>query len=120
MKRTEILQNNGKTTFYMDFSGLKNENDIAELIEEGKLFIRTQPPKSIFTLSNVDDMHFNIPIKDLFTEFIKGNSTYVKAGAVIGVSGLIQIVLNGIMKVTGRNFRSFGDIESAKNWLNSH
>jgi hypothetical protein len=62
-------------------------------------------------------MHFNNEIKELFQNFIKGNKPYVKAGAVIGLNGLQQIIYNGLMKLTGREIKSFASFESAKDWL---
>lgn len=52
-----------------------------------------------------------------FQDFVKGNKPYVKASAVVGLSGLQQIVYNGIMKITGREIKSFSTLAEAKDWL---
>ena len=62
-------------------------------------------------------MHFSNEIKDLFSDFIKGNKPYVKASAVVGLSGLQQILYNGLMKITGRDIKSFNSLQTAKDWL---
>lgn len=117
MPRTQQIVHNGKKIYQMDFTKLNNVNEIKDLISESVRFIRVQPPQSLLTLTLINDMHFSTEIKDLFNDFIKGNKPHVKAGAVIGLSGLQQIVYNGLMKMTGRDIKSFNNVEEAKNWL---
>ena len=101
----------------MDFSMAKKAEEISAIMSESKQFIRKQPLKSVLALTNADGLHFNKDIVHLFAEFLKGNKPHIKASALIGINGLTQVVLNGIMKVTGRDIRSFTSAESAKEWL---
>jgi hypothetical protein len=117
MSKTQTIVHNGKTIYHMDFSNLNNPSEIQNLIKESIRFIRLQPPSSVLTLTNIQGMHFNSEIKELFNDFIKGNKPYVKAGAVVGISGMQQILYNGLMKVTGRDIKAFDKVEDAKNWL---
>jgi hypothetical protein len=117
MSKTQIISHNGKSIYFMDFSGLREEPLIESVIIESKEFIRSQPLKSVITLTNVENMHFNYNIKDMFYEFLKGNKEHVKASAVVGISGLLQIMFNGAMKLTGREVKSFDNINVAKDWL---
>ncbi|NPA37279.1 MAG: hypothetical protein GXO47_10570 [Chlorobi bacterium] len=103
----------------MDFSEMKELTDIKNLISESAEYIRSQPEHSLITLTNLKNMHFNSEIKELFSDFIKKNKPHIKSSAVIGLSGLQQFVYNGIMKITGRNIRSFENINTAKDWLTS-
>ncbi len=117
MNRTQSITFKGKSIFFMDYTGLKSEVEIKAVIEEAKLFIRKQPLGSTISLANIDQMHFNNQIKDLFMDLVKGNKPYMKASAIVGVSGLKQILFNGIMKMTGRDVKSFNDENQAKEWL---
>jgi hypothetical protein len=117
MKRSQIIQHQGKNIFYMNFSGLRTEEEIKHVISESKLFIRSQISQSVYGLANIENMHFNNEIKELFSDFVKGNKEYMVASAVLGVSGLKQIVFNGLMKMTGREVKSFNNINVAKDWL---
>ena len=117
MAKPQQLVHNRKAIFHMDFSNLNNPLEIKDLINESIRYIRVQPPLSTLTLTNVQGMHFSNEIKGMFNDFIKGNKPYVKAGAVTGLSGLQQIVYNGLMKVTGRDIKAFSNAEEAKNWL---
>jgi hypothetical protein len=117
MQRVQQIKHNGKMIFFMDFSDLISESEIKEVVRESIGFIRIQSTESLLTLTIISGMHFSSKIKDIFNDFIAGNKPYVKAGAVVGLSGLQTIVYNGLMKVTGRNIKSFQTQEAAKDWL---
>ena len=119
MKNTENIFYKGKPIFYMDFTNLKDEKVIKQIIDKSAEFIRSQPEGSVLSLTNLQGMHFNSTIKDLFSKFISGNKPYIKASAVVGLSGLQRIIYNGVMKITGRKIRSFDNINVAKDWLTS-
>lgn len=117
MNKPQQVPYKGKTIFYMDFSNLIKEDEIFAMMNDCKTIIRTRTPKSIYALTNIENMHFNENIKTQFSEFAKGNKDFIKASAVVGVTGLKQIVFNGLMKLTGRDIRSFNEKESALEWL---
>lgn len=117
MGRTQIVDLQGHKIYYMDFSNLNSTDEIIKVINEAKSFIRCQPPGSVTALTNIDGMHFNNDIKDLFADFVKSNKPYIKVSAVVGVTGLKQIVYNGVMKLTGRDVKAFSNMSVAKSWL---
>ena len=117
ISRTQRISYKGKVIFIMDFSNLTSKQEIQELIYESAGFIRSQPRESLLTLTNITGMFFNNDVRDMFSNFLKGNKPYVKCGAVIGLNGLQQIVYNGLMKITGRDIKSFGNEAAAKEWL---
>jgi hypothetical protein len=117
MARTQQLNHKGKDIFYMDFSNLKTLNEINAVINESINFIRIKPAFSFYCLTNTKEMHFSNEIKDLFQNFVKGNKPFIRSSAVVGLSGLQQIVYNGLMKITGRDIKSFSTLEEAKEWL---
>lgn len=86
-------------------------------MKEVKAYIHGQPLMSVYSLASIEDMHFNTTIKDMFNELLKSNKPYVKASAIVGVTGLKQIVFNGIMKISGRDVKAFSSIAEAKDWL---
>lgn len=117
MPRAQQVSHKGKIIFHMDFTNLKNVAEINSVINDSVKHIRVQPLGSLLALTNISGMHFNNEVKDLFQQFIKGNKPYIKASAVVGLSGLQQVVYNGLMKITGRDIRSFSSPEEAKEWL---
>jgi hypothetical protein len=117
MPRTQQITHKGKIIFQMDFTSLNNVQEIQNLINESIRYIRSQTKDSVLTLTIISGMHFSNEIKDMFSKFMEGNKPYVKAGAVVGIGGLQQIVYNGLMKITGRDIKSFSTDDLAKDWL---
>jgi hypothetical protein len=50
-------------------------------------------------------------------EFTTFNKPYVKAGAVLGASGLLKFEFDIVTKFSGRILARFDNPEEAKNWL---
>jgi len=88
MKEPQLINHQGKSIFYMDFSGLREFNEIKHVVSKSIEYIRSQPEKSVLTLTNLDGIHFNTEIKNLFVDFISGNKPHIKASSVIGMTGL--------------------------------
>ncbi len=101
----------------MSFSNLRKEGEIIAVMEETKPIIRNNPPNSVYTITNIGGMHFNNKIRDLFTEFTRGNKNYLKASTMIGASGLQNLMINGINVITGQKLKSLENEGTAKEWL---
>ena len=117
MSRAQMINYNGVNIFSMDFSNLKDVNDVKKIMDESIAYIRKQPARSVIALSNLENMHFNNEIKNLFQNFINGNKSYIKVSAVIGLSGLQRFVYNSLNKLTGRDIRAFENMTDAGNYL---
>jgi hypothetical protein len=50
-------------------------------------------------------------------EFTRHNKPYVIAAAVVGITGLKQIIYNAVLKFSGRNLVAFDSVDRAKDWL---
>jgi hypothetical protein len=117
MERTQIIDYQGKKIFFMDFSNLKTTKEIQAVIQDSQKYIRSQPFNSVISLTSVGGMHFNNEIREMFAAFLKGNKPYMKASAVIGINGLMRIIYDAVMKITGRELNTFATIDKAKAWL---
>jgi hypothetical protein len=117
MKQPELIHFKGKVIVYLDFSNMKEKAEIMALEKRGSDYIRSQPMNSVYTLTNMEGMFFNNEIKKYFEEIVKGNAPYVRAAAVIGLSGLISIMYNAFVTVTGRNIKSLKTKEEAMEYL---
>lgn len=117
MRKPEIINYNGHNIVYLDFSNMKIKDEIMKLEADGAKMIRSFPKASVLTLTNMENMFFNNEIRSYFSEIVKGNTPYVKASAVIGLTGLIGIMYNSFVAITGRNIKSFKTKEDALNYL---
>lgn len=117
MKKVQITEYQGQKIIQLNFSALKSEEEILAVIKESIPHIRNNPSGAVYVISNLEGMHFNNRIREMFTEFTSGNKNFVKASAIIGATGLQTFMINGINKVTGRKLKSFENAQMAKEWL---
>ncbi len=117
MSGTKIINYKGINIFYMDFSNAKSREEINEVLTESINYIRYQPKNSVIALTNMTDMFFNNDIRNDFQEFLKGNKSFIKISSVFGMSGLARFLFNSLMKVTGREVRSFENMNDAQEFL---
>ncbi len=116
MERIQFIQHKGKKILHLDLSGAK-VTEVIQLIREATPVIAAQPEKSIRTLTDVTNMKFDSGATEALKQFTRHNKPYVIAGAVVGVTGLKQIIYNAVLKFSGRNIVAFDTLEQAKDWL---
>jgi hypothetical protein len=117
MTGTEFIKHKGKSVFYMNFTNVSSIEEIKSIIDQSIKFIRAQPPKSVIALTNLENIFFNSQVKDIFLDFVKHNEPYIRTSAVIGMNGLVRIMFNGVMKLSGRDVRSHETIDKALDFL---
>jgi hypothetical protein len=100
----------------IDFDGC-TPNDMLERIRYARSVINRQPLSSVRTLTLVKDARFNNQVSKEMKEYTAHNKPFVRVAAVVGLSGLQEIVYNVIIKVTGRQIATFSNIEPAKEFL---
>ena len=91
--------------------------DFYPVLEEGAKVIRYQVPNSVFTLTDVINARYNRDISQKMKEFTRENKPYVKAAAVLGITGLKKIIFSAILKFSKRTIQVCNNIEEAKEWL---
>ncbi len=94
-------------------------SEFLERIRYARSVIGRQPPRSARTLTVVTKARFNGQVSEAMKEYTSHNKPYVRAAAVVGLSGLQEIVYNVIIKLTGRNIATFSDVGTAKDFLAS-
>lgn len=118
MRQPELIQDGNKSIVFLDFSGLKNKEEIITQIAIFAKYIRSKPAKSLVTMTNLENMYFNTEIYNLFVKYVKDNNPYVKASAVVGLKGLMQIFYRGFIAITGRNVKVCNSKDEAIEALN--
>lgn len=105
MKQVEVIRVENFEIIYLDFSGIKTKEEIFKQVEIFGDYIKQQPINSLKTLTNLENMHFNTEIYNVFTNYVKANNPYVNESAVIGLKGMMHIFYKGFIKLTGRNVK---------------
>jgi len=109
----------GKNILCLDVAGLKlkDKPEFQKLVEDAKEQIEKHPAKSLLLITNVTDTGFDTQVAAIMGEYADHNTPYVKASALVGVSGVQKVVLAAIKAITGRDFYLAGTMEEAQEWL---
>ena len=118
--RVSTIQHRERAIIAIDFSGLEDKADITAVISQAKQVIHAAPPASLLTLTDVSGMRFNQEVTVAMKEFADSNKPFVQAAALLGVSGLKQVVFNTVKRLSGRRIEAFDDPATAKDWLVAH
>lgn len=117
MADSYFIDHGGKKIYYIDFTG-SSVAAISDTVVKAKADIAGQPPGSVLTMTNVEGVAISQELSNLMKAFTNHNKPYVKAGAVLGVTGLKKITFNAVLIFSGRrNLHLFEDIVKAKDWL---
>lgn len=112
MARVYFTEHKGKRFLHIDAYDVSVEDGLA-IVAKARGIIRSQPEKSVFTFTDVTNARFSPEVTEAMKEYVAGNKPYVVAAAVVGVTGLKQILLNSIMKFTRRKLIAFDTKEQA-------
>lgn len=115
-ERIKFLKHNGKEILLLNFAECKAD-EVLYTIEEAKKIIRTRPENSLLTLSDVTNARFNEDVSARMKEFTTHNKPYIKASAVVGITGVKKIIFEAVMLFSKRKLHSFETLEQAKDWL---
>lgn len=116
MDKIRFIEHKGKKILHIDMSNCLEDEAIA-IIEGSKKIIRSQPPKSLLTLTDVTHTRYNAAVVAAFQEYAKGNKPHVKAAAILGINSIKKIIFNRIMEFSEREIIAFENPEKAKDWL---
>lgn len=114
--RIKFIEHKGRQILFINMADLP-ENDILQVIEIAKKIIRSQPEKSVLTLTDVTHARYNAVVVSSMQEYVKGNKPYVKAAAIIGINPIKRIIFNKIMQFSQRELFAFDTAEKAMDWL---
>ena len=71
----------------------------------------------MLTLTNVTGLHFNGRSVGAFKAMVEHNRPYIKASAVVGLSGLHKVIYAAVVRIARRQIPVFDDEPSALEWL---
>jgi hypothetical protein len=116
MERVRFIEHKGRKLLHLDFSHCKSD-EVLRIVGQARAVIGSQPPKSVRTLTDVTETGFNSAVSEAMKSFVEHNKPFVTAAAVVGVTGLKQIIFNAVVKFSGRKLHAFETMDQAKDWL---
>lgn len=117
MAESHFMDHGGKKIYYIDFRE-STLDAIKATIGKAQTAIAAEPEGSVLTMTNVEGVGVTPELSNLMKAFTNHNKPYVKAGAVLGVKGLLKITFNAVLIFSGRrNLHLFSTMDEAKDWL---
>ena len=105
-----------KSIFFIDFRGCQAAEALATIADARQKIARCQPG-SVLTLTDVTDGAYDDHVTEALKELARSNRPFVKASAVVGVTGLRKVIFNMITLFSKRQMSLFSDLDSARKWL---
>ncbi len=116
MNRISTTEYEGKSILVIDWSELSLEG-IEVLMKEAREIIHNSPPKSVLALSDFTDTHYDKPTADMLAEYAASNKPFMKASALVGMTGMRKILYSVATRVSKRKFSLHETREDALKWL---
>jgi len=114
--RIQWITHKGKRILYLDFSNLTSEQ-VPTMLAEVAVHEEKEPAGSILSLSNFENLHFNVSVLNAFNNDIKVHSGQYKATACLGVTGLVKVMFDTASKLTKQEMKCFSNKTEALDWL---
>lgn len=115
------INHKGKRILLVDFKDYTTKRiktgEYKNYLQEARQIIDTQPRKSLLIITDITNAGFTYQSNTAMKSFAKANTPYVKASAVVGVTGLKKVVITSVRILTGRNIKIFDTVDEAKEWL---
>jgi hypothetical protein len=119
MKRVDVQKVKGKSVVVVDLSNLAPAETLLVLPEAHKV-ISSMAQNSVLILTDVTNAKYDKAVADGIKNFVKDNTPYAKASAVVGVEGVQAILLQTAIFITRRDIKTFPNRIEAINWLVTH
>jgi hypothetical protein len=116
-QRVSFIEHRGKRICYHDFAHIMTIEEALDAIRQSAEVVRKEPAGSVLTLTNVEGSRFNREVVEALKKLMEGNKPFVKAGAIVGLSGIQRVVYVAVTQFTGRRLPTFTSLEEAKDHL---
>jgi hypothetical protein len=118
MKRIEEFQIHGKNIMYIDLSNFNSNEDFVRETALIEPEIAKYPEKSLYTITSIENVRFDSNSKEVVANYMKHNKPYIKKAVVIGFDGIKKVMINMIVKMSGRTDVHFAfSKQQAIEWL---
>ncbi len=116
MERVQFIQYKGKVILSINLAGC-SAAEVHPVIDAAKAAVATRRAGTVLTLTDVTGTGFDSVVASAMKDLVRHHRPYVAAAAVVGLSGLRQIMFNTVMRFSGRHLHAFESLQQAKDWL---
>ncbi len=115
MQRITTLYSSGKEILYLDYSGTKEPEMIAIMLEAKRILLKEKKPQLL--LSNYENSYASPGYMNALRHEIREVLPFMSRQAIIGLNEPKQWILKGFNVFLGTDFRSFQSMEEALAYL---
>ncbi len=108
----------GKQIVQIDFNGC-TPGAFAPIIQDAKRTITSSPRGEVLALTLLQNIRFDAGTVLEMERFITAVQPYLKANALVGITGLKKVIFNGVKGLYRAPVELFDDPAAAKSWLAS-
>jgi len=116
MDRAKFVTHKGRQIYIMDGTNATVE-EMDQVIEACERDVRCQPENSVFTLIIAGGSSFSGETISKLKELARGNTPYVKASAIVGITGIHKVVLSAVAMFSKRRFYLYDTLDEAMDFL---
>jgi hypothetical protein len=117
MERTRFIEHQGHRILLLDYAGIRDPDEALRSIARSRELVARQPPGSLLVMTVVRDARYNAAVLQGMKELAAHNAPYVRASAVVGMSGLHRIAYQAVILFSKRNIKVFDHEAEALDWL---
>lgn len=116
MERVQKIYHKGKEIIYVDYSNVKNEDEMIAIIHAHKAMVLKDNKKHIFCADYSNSFTPTQYMKEA-NKFMSETKHLTIKGAFLGITGAKNILLSGITKLFSVNFKTFDNKNTALDYL---
>lgn len=117
MHNATFLDHRGTRVLLVDYSHQKDPEATLALFWANQRVLEAEPVGSVRLLADVSGLRYNVTLSNAFRDGASRAEPWCRAMAVVGVSGVMQVIHRSINRLLGRNIRDFATREAALDWL---
>jgi len=116
--KSKWITHKGKRIFFVDLLGFGRQSAaLREELMQAEAVAYQQPGGSLLVLTDVRDTILSSEVMDFVKESSARATKHVRKEAIIGITGIRQVLLDAVSRFSGQQFATFDDVEAAKDWL---
>lgn len=119
MNRITTRLHKGRTIVEIDFTGC-SPGTFAPIVADAQRVIGTSPRGSVLALTCLEDVRFDPATVVEMERFATAAMPYLKANALVGITGLKKVVFGGIKPLYRIPVELFETRPAARDWLVGH
>ncbi|HTY09120.1 MAG TPA: hypothetical protein VMF29_08145 [Candidatus Edwardsbacteria bacterium] len=117
MERVYFKEHNGVQVLVLDLTDSRSIEENMAAFDQAEQLVLRQPERSVRQLTNVTNAHYSTEAVDRMKQYSQKVTPHMRASAAVGISGIKKIVLQSLIRLTGREIRIFDDAAAALDWL---